>query len=91
MLIFPAEWQLSDGGTFPGESRNVAFLNMPDPASLTVIGNLSLLLSYYAPRLGYPTNPWDYFTLRRPPLWDPEYSRPYGNRDLCLSESNGPS
>lgn len=77
--------------TFPGESRNAAFLNVPDPASLTVIGNLSSSLSYYISPLGYPTNPWDYFTQPSPPLWDSEYSHPYGNRNLCLSEYNGPS
>lgn len=77
--------------SFPGESGNAAFLNAPDPASLTVIGNLSSSLSYYTSPLGDPTDPWDYFTRRRPPLWDLKHSRPHGNGYLCLSEHNGPS
>lgn len=77
--------------TFPGESRNAAFLNVPDPASLTVIGNRSSSLSYYISPLGYPRNPWDYFTQWSPSQWDPKYSRPMKTGIFVSQSIMGPS
>lgn len=74
LLIFPADWQLTDGGPSLGSLETQPFsmclilLLYPE---LTVIGNLSSSLSYYISPLGYPVYPWEYFTLQPSPTSPP--------------------
>lgn len=74
LLIFLLDWQLTDGGLPPGSLETQPFsmclilLLHPEP---TVIGSLSSPLSYYVSPLGYPTYPWEHFTLRASPASPP--------------------
>ncbi|CAB1439021.1 unnamed protein product [Pleuronectes platessa] len=66
------DWQPADGGPSPpGSLETQPFFSMrlipllyP---GLAVIGSLSSSLSYYISPLGYPTHPWEHFTLRAGP------------------------
>lgn len=66
LLIFLVDWQLTDGGPSLGTIETQPFtmcLILLCDSELTVIGSLSSSLSYYISPLGYPTYPWEHFTL----------------------------